>query len=283
MTEKISEITDHASSKDGIRLFYRHHPVENARAGILIAHGLGEHSGRYARLTKDLTSAGFTVFAYDHRGHGQSQGKRGHIACFQEYIDDLEIMIEKFRSALSKDAPFFLLGHSMGGLIALNYAQQHGDTLSGVIASSPGLAPAEKPPAAKVAVARLMSVLMPAFSFDNELEVRFLSHDQKVVDAYLADPLVHRRITARWGVEFMKTTEETMKNANRLQMPILMQVAGDDRLANPEASRTFFTDISSEDKTLRYYEEMYHEIYNETDNYRQQVISDLEDWLNDHI
>lgn len=283
MTEKISEMTDHVSSKDGIRLFYRQHPMENARGAILIAHGLGEHSGRYARLTKDLTSVGFSVFSYDHRGHGLSQGKRGHIARFQEYLDDLEIMIEKFRSPLSKDTPFFLLGHSMGGLIALNYAQQRGDTLNGVIASSPGLAPAQKPPAAKVAAARMMSVLMPAFSFDNELEVQFLSHDQNVVDAYLADPLVHRRITARWGIEFMKTTEDTMKNAHLLRIPVLMQAAGDDRLTNPEASRTFFTNVASDDKAFRYYEEMYHEIYNETDNYRQQVINDLKNWLNDHI
>ena len=282
MTDKISEITDHVTAKDGTRLLYRQNPVENKRAGILIVHGLGEHSGRYARLTEHLASAGFSVFSYDHRGHGQSQGKRGHIANFQEYTDDLEMMLEMFRKTLSSKAPFFLLGHSMGGLIALNFALHNNEKMDGLIISSPGLAPAAKPPVAKVAAARLMSVILPSFSFDNELDVQFLSHDQNVVDAYVADSLVHRRITARWGIEFMKTSEQTLRDAPLLKVPVLMQIAGDDRLTNPEASRIFFKNITSDDKTLRVYDEMYHEIYNEKEVYRKQVIADLEDWLDDH-
>ncbi len=282
MTDKISEITDHVTAKDGTRLLYRQHPVENERAGILIVHGLGEHSGRYARLTENLTSAGFSVFSYDHRGHGQSQGKHGHIANFQEYIDDLTMMLDMSRKTLSGRAPFFVLGHSMGGLIALNFAQHNNEKIDGLIISCPGLAPAVKPPGAKVAAARLLSVILPSFSFDNELDVQFLSHDQKVVDAYVADPLVHRRITARWGIEFMKTAEQTLHDAPLLQVPVLMQVAGDDRLTNPETSRTFFKNAASEDKTLRFYDEMYHEIYNEKEIYRKQVIADLEGWLDDH-
>jgi alpha-beta hydrolase superfamily lysophospholipase len=138
------------------------------------------------------------------------------------------------------------------------------------------------PPKAKIAAARVMSVLMPSFSFDNELDVQFLSHDQAVVDAYVSDPFVHRRITARWGIEFMNTAERTLKAAHTLKTPVLMQVAGDDRLVNPEAAKEFYKNISASDKTLQYYDAMYHEIYNETEDFRRLVLNDLETWIDNH-
>lgn len=283
MADKISEVTGHVSANDGTQLFFRHHRVENEKAGILIVHGIGEHSGRYRRLTEVLNADGASIFSYDHRGHGLSSGKRGHVDRFQDYINDLELMMDKFRSALSSQVPFFLLGHSMGGLIVLNYAQQGGEQVDGVIVSAPGLKAAIKPPGAKILAARVMSVLAPSFSFDNELDPTLLSHDEKAVDSYVNDPLVHRQITARWGIEFMKTAEHTLKDAPLLKTPVLMQVAGDDRLVSPEACRVFFQNVSSEDKTLRFYDGLYHEIYNENEDLRKPVISDLQSWLNDHL
>lgn len=282
MTETISEITSYVSANDGTKLFYRQYPVENERGGILIVHGVGEHSGRYQRLTRDLTAKGMAIFSYDQRGHGQSSGKRGHVVNFEQYINDLEMMIETSRQTLSSQTPFFLLGHSMGGLIVLNYAQQNGSKIDGLIVSCPGLEPAVHPPKAKIAAAKVMSVLMPSFSFDNELNVQFLSHDQAVVDAYVSDPFVHRRITARWGIEFMNTADKTLKAAHKLKTPVLMQVAGDDKLVNPDAAKEFYKNISASDKTLQYYDAMYHEIYNETEDFRRLVLNDLETWINDH-
>ena len=283
MASRISEITDHVDAGKGTRLFFRDSRIENERGGALIVHGLAEHSGRYAHITEMLATIGIRTFAYDHRGHGESTGKRGHITRFSEYTNDLELMIEKSRNALSPQVPLFLIGHSMGGLIVLNYIQQHGNKkIDGLIVSSPGLGVAVKPPASKEIAARIMSRVAPGFSFDNELNPQYLSHNQKSIDAYLNDPLIHRRITARWVTEFMKTGEQTCNRADCITLPVLMQVAGGDRIVSPEVSRDFYENISSQDKTLHFYDELHHEIYNESDSLREQVMEDLKTWINDH-
>ena len=282
MTGKISEITDHVHAADGTRLFFRRVRVESPRAGLLIAHGLGEHSGRYARLAEGLAAMGIPVFSFDHRGHGQSDGKRGHIRHFGEYTNDLDQMIDRSRHALPEGAPLFLLGHSMGGVIALVYAAEHGDKIEGMVVSSPGLAPASKPAAPRLAMARLMSTVFPFLTFDNNLDPQVLSHDPKTVNAYIEDPLVHRRISARWVTSFLAAGRKAMEDAPRIKMPLLMQLAGDDRIVSPEASRQFFKKLGSPDKTLRVYKYLFHEIYNEKKQYRKQVIRDLESWIKDH-
>lgn len=282
MTNKISEITGNIHTNDEARLFFRHCRTEKERAGVLIVHGLGEHSGRYDRLMENLAENGIRSFAYDHRGHGRSSGKRGHVRRFRKYLDDLEIMVEKSRETFSSGIPLFLLGHSMGGLIALNYAQQKNGKIDGIAVSSPALEPAARPAKAVVLAVRALSVLVPSFSLDNGLDPQFLSHDRKIVDGYLADQLVHRKITAQWAVEFIRAGEQTRHNGHLLELPVLMQVAGRDRLVSPEASRGFFETICAYDKTLRFYESMYHEIYNETEAFRKQAVEDLVKWINEH-
>ena len=283
MAENRSHSTGTIHANDGTELFFRHNGAENERAGMLIVHGLGEHSGRYAHLVKKMLANGISVFAYDHRGHGQSSGKRGYVKLFLDYINDVDVMIKQFRETLSPRRPFFLLGHSMGGLIVLNYIQHASGDISGVIVSSPALGTASRPPAAKTFIARLLSIVTPFFSFDNELDPHYISHDSKVVADYINDPLVHRRITARWATEFMKTAELTANNAHLVKTPVLMQIAGSDRIVSPQISKAFFENISTADKTLRYYHGLYHEIYNEKDNDRKQVFEDLESWINGHI
>lgn len=283
MRTDITEITEQVDTGGGIRLFFRDSRVENERAGVLIVHGVAEHSGRYARLTQELADIGIRTFAYDHRGHGMSSGKRVHISRFGEYLDDLEQMIEKSRNALPAQKPLFILGHSMGGLIALNYAQNGGAKVDGLIVSSPGLAIAVKPPVIKEVAVKTISRLFPGLSFDNELDSRLLSHDPEIVEAYNNDPLVHRKITARWAVEYIHTAEQTCTRPDCIELPVLMQVAGDDRIVSPEASRIFFEGVSSGDKTLHFYDSLYHEIYNEAEDSRAQVINDLKTWINKHV
>lgn len=178
---------------------------------------------------------------------------------------------------------FFLLGHSMGGLIVLNFVEKFTGIADGVIASSPGLNPGMKVPAVKGTVAKILSRILPSLSFDNELDSSFLSHDTQVVNAYNNDPLVHRTITARWFTEFLRAMETTKQSAARIRIPVLMQVAGDDRLVDAPTSRQFFNSLTAEDKTLFFYDTLYHEIYNETGQDREKVLNDLEGWLHDHI
>lgn len=283
MRQPDSENMGNIAASDGLKLFCRQFPVSNERARLLLVHGLGEHCGRYAHVIERLNGKGIAVHTYDHRGHGKSEGRRGHVNRFSEYIDDLSLMIDHTRRDMPENARFILLGHSMGGLIVLNFAENHPEKVDCVIASSPGLAPASKVPFIKGNLGRLMSKVFPALSFDNELVPDHLSHEKGVVDAYVNDPLVHRRITARWFTEFMTAMAETCRDASRIRIPILLQVAGDDRIVHPKTSRDFFEKLASTDKTLCFYDGLFHEIYNETDDHRSRVLADLEKWLGDHI
>ncbi len=270
------------TGSDKLPIFYRFMPAPNEKARIVIAHGLGEHSGRYGYLMERLAEKGFSVWAPDHRGHGQSGGKRGHIRSFDQYILDLRQMLAIAEKDKPETRKCFLLGHSMGGLMALNYALKHPDKIDGLIASSPGLAPGYPIPKLKAIAGRIMSVIWPTLAFDNELDSNLLSHDPAVVSDYNHDPLVHRQVTARWFTEFLKVMTETMESAPKLRTPVFLQVAGDDRLAAPEAARRFFEGIALEDKSISTYHGLYHEIYNEAAENRKKVVKDLETWLHDH-
>lgn len=269
---------------DGTRLFFRYFsPPSETRASIVIAHGLGEHSGRYRSLACRLSENGIAVTAYDQRGHGKSNARRGHVRRFSDYTMDLDRVLEKCRGDVSGEKPVFILGHSLGGLIVLNFAMQHPERISGVIASSPALAPTVEIPRSKAAAGRIMSRILPGVTFDNELAPEFLSHDDEVVKDYVNDPLVHRRVSARLFTEMMDAMQHARQTPHMISTPLLMQVAGDDRFTDPGSARNFFTGITSEDKTLHYYDGLFHEIYNETQERRHRVIADLEGWLHEHI
>jgi len=282
MTQQ-NEITGIFSGHNGLSIFYRHQQAVPERARMVIAHGLGEHSGRYAHVIDRLVKMGISVWAMDHRGHGKSEGNRGHIQSFGEYIFDLKQMITIAQKEMPASMKFFLMGHSMGGCMALFFAQTHPKMISGVIASSPGLRPSMKVPAFKSAMGRLMSSIWPKLEFNSELISAHLSHDDSVVAAYDNDPLVHRKVTARWFTEYMAAMGMTIQDASKINMPILMQVAGDDRLVDPITSKIFFENVISKDKTLHFYEVLFHEIYNECEKDRQKVFRDLENWLNARI
>ncbi|MCG6911034.1 MAG: alpha/beta hydrolase [Deltaproteobacteria bacterium] len=271
------------SGQRGIDIFYRHLPAQTERARLIIAHGLGEHSGRYVNLFERLVPAGFSVWAPDLRGHGRSRGKRGHVDAFDQYVLDLKKLIEAVRSDLPPKRKVFLLGHSMGGLIALNYAQRFYDTIDGVVASSPGLGMNVKVPGAKAFMGKVMSSIWPALSMANGLDAEKISHDPQVVAAYVSDPLVHDRVTARWFTEFLAAMDATNARSAEVRVPVLLQVAGDDHLVNAQTSTTFFEGLAVRDKTIHVYEKLYHEIYNETRAERDVVIDDLMNWLALHI
>ncbi len=274
---------NHFQSSDGMSIFYRCQSAQDETARLVLAHGLGEHSGRYAHVMDRLTGRGISVWALDHRGHGRSDGKPGHIDTIDQYLNDLEKMVHIAKTGMPGRMKCFLLGHSMGGLIVLRLAQTRPDLTNGVIASSPGLNPGIKVPLVKGTAAKILSRITPALSFDNELDSSFLSHDPKVVTAYNTDPLVHRKITARWFTEFLSAMAAARGDAGRIRMPVLMQVAGDDRLVHAQTSRQFYDALTTSDKTLCFYDGLYHEIYNEAEPDRENVLNDLENWLSTRI
>jgi alpha-beta hydrolase superfamily lysophospholipase len=277
------ETTGNFTSQDGLKIFYRSYQADNERARLVIAHGLGEHSGRYGNVVERLLPKGITIWALDLRGHGHSDGWRGHVSTFDLYLSELRTMVEIAREGGPDAIKIFLLGHSMGGLIALNFALRFPEIIDGVIASSPTLGLAVKLPAIKSALGKIMSSIWPSLSLGNELDASKISHDEEVVRAYEKDPLVHDRVSARWFTEFLSAMETTNQLASKIKVPILMQVAGDDHLVSIQSSKTFFEKLYLEDKTLHFYDDLYHEIYNEGEDRRAKVLTDLETWLEAHI
>jgi len=275
----LPEKTGTLTSADGVKIFYRQYAAESERARMVIAHGLGEHSGRYGNVVERMLPKGISVWVPDHRGHGQSGGKRGHVLKFSQYLSDLRLSVDLAGEDRPEGMQCFLLGHSMGGLIALYFAQQFAGLIDGVIASSPALGVAIEIPGVKKMLGSFMSYIWPGMTMGNELDAGKISHDPKVVSAYKTDPLVHDRVSARFFTEFLAAMETVRAQASSLKVPILLQVAGDDHLVNARSSVQFFNKLDIEDKTLQVYDGRYHEIYNEGEDLRRQVLKDLDDWL----
>ncbi len=277
------ETTGELTVSDGIGIFYRQYQAESERARMVISHGLGEHSGRYGNVIERVLPKGISVWVPDHRGHGQSGGQRGHVLNFVQYLTDLREMLNLVKKDMPAETPCFLLGHSMGGLIALYFAQRYPGMIDAVVASSPCLGMVIEVPAIKKILGSFMSYVWPGLSMGNELDATKISRDQNVVSAYENDPLVHDRVSARFFTELMAAMESVNHQAADLKVPVLMQVAGEDHLVNAGSSKHFFNSLKVEDRTLLVYDDLYHEIYNAPAGEKERVLDDLVAWLGDRM
>ncbi len=264
----------------GVRIWYQSWQPEAPKAVLAIAHGLGEHSGRYWNVVDYLTPRGYAVYALDHRGHGRSGGARGHVERFADFSRDVGRLVALAASEWP-GLPLFLLGHSLGGPIALSYALEHPEKLRGVIASSPFFRSRMRVPAGKRFLAKLMSRIMPAYAQHSQLPATVLSHDPEVAQTYASDPLVHDWVSARLYVEMFSTGEMLLGRAGDFRAPCLLLVSGGDVIVDPEASKEFFANLGSADKTLHVYEGFHHEGFNEIE--RERPLGDLAAWLEAHL
>jgi len=255
-------------------------PERDPRAVVVISHGLAEHGGRYAELAARLVSSGYAVYALDHRGHGRSTGERANIDRFAYVVSDLSAFVGRAQQQ-HPDAPVFLLGHSMGGAIALDCALRYLGSLRGLVLSAPALAPGEAVPPLKAWIVRLLSRLAPGTGALT-LPAAAISRDPAVVRAYEADPLVFRgAIPARTLVELLDAMAAFPESAPRLKVPVLVQHGTGDRLVPVAATRPVYERLGRAGlRTVRLYDGLYHEAYNEPE--REQVIADLEAWIAAH-
>ena len=265
----------HLTMADGLSLYVADYllPADEAHGVVVIMHGLGEHCGRYAHVAQFLNQAGWSVRTYDHRGHGQSQGARGDVGRQDDILDDARIVIDQFATACG-EAPF-LLGHSMGGLFAAHLALSRRSPLRGLVLSSPALAV----PMTKVqqVLLNVMHTVAPHVGVPNGLQSQFLSHDGQVVQAYRSDPLVHGKISALLLRAMQASIAYCESAAATLAVPALMLVAGDDHLVDASGSKRFFAQAPAGSAEFIWYEDFYHEIFNEP--YRQQPLGDLRTWF----
>jgi len=266
------------SGKGGVEIFFQKWLVEKAKAVLIIVHGLGEHSGRYSNLVSAFGGKNISVFAIDHRGHGKSQGKKGHIDSFMDYVYDLKLFVEYVKEE-NRGLPVVLYGHSMGGVIAAKYALTYSDDPSVVVLSSPGFAPAFTVPGWKKSVAAFFSSRIGSLTMPNGISSSDISRDSETVKAYDNDPLVHNKVSARWFTEFMKTGEDCMANAHSLMKPLLLFHGKGDKIADYKASEEFGRKAGSSSKEVLLYNEMYHELINEPEADRVKVLKDVVSWI----
>ncbi len=255
-------------------------PEDAPRAILAIVHGLGEHSGRYGNIVNGLIPRHYSVYGYDHRGHGRSQGQRGHILSWAEYRNDLRHFLQMIKER-QPGRPTFLLGHSMGALIVLDYIMRNPEGVKGAIVSGSPIKATGATKSYLIIIAWVLSRVWPGFSLDLGLDKSAISRDPTVVKAYEEDPLVHGKATPRWGTEFMATAEWVKGRAAEIKMPLLMLHGETDRLSLAEGARQFFEQIPFPDKELHIYPGSYHEPHNDLDS--RQVISDLEAWVARHL
>lgn len=246
---------------------------------VVVVHGYCEHRGRYRDTAAFLTAFGYHVLAGDLRGHGESGGARAHVLAFSEYLDDVDALLAQARRLYPGERPV-LLGHSMGGLVSLLYSIDRGAGLRALALSSPFLGLKVHVPAWKQLLGRVASRVRPGLTLPNEVDAGDLSHDPKVGAAYRRDPLVSRVATARWFTEALSAHRQALERAAELRLPLCLLHGGDDRIADPAASREVFDRVAHGDKSFTLYPGLYHEIFNEVE--RERVLTDLVAWLKAH-
>ncbi len=269
---------------DGSALFFREWPVAvgvTPKGTVLLVHGLGEHIGRYAHVAAHLNAAGWQVAAYDQRGHGQSDGKRGVINRPDDLLFDLATAIDQVRQ--TEKTKLVLLGHSMGGAVVARFVTaptgEFKRPVDAMVLSSPALATGIK--GAQAVLLKVMEVLAPGLGAPNGLNADFVARDPAAVAAYRADPLVHPKVCARLVRFIIEAGQAARAAATDLSVPSLLLYAGADRLVAPWGSDAFAKAAPGKILQAVRYDAMYHEIFNDPEKHL--ALGALTDWLDRRI
>ena len=275
---------DKWQDREGMPFFLRGWEPENGnpKALVVLVHGLGEHTARYAHVGKALTRAGYALVGFDLRGHGKSGGPRGHAASQEAYMQD----IRQFFSLMEQrypGIPHFLYGHSLGGLLVLAYAIQYGAGLRGVIATAPALRSPLQEQKAKIAMVRLLGSLVPAMTLQSGLDAAAVSRDVAIVEAYRKDPLVHYSTSLGFGKAALNAIDLCFARARDFPAPLLIMHGTGDKITYFSGSEDFAKLVSEagRDVTLRLWSELYHEIHNEPE--KEEVFQFMIEWLDKHV
>lgn len=261
----------------GARIYYKTWlPAGEAKAALLVVHGLAEHSGRYLNVVNHLVPAGYAAYGLDHIGHGKSEGTRVYVDRFTDYTDTLKLyfdMVQQWQPGL----PIFLLGHSLGGLIGATYLLDHQAGLAGAVLSGPAVKVPENVTGTTIFMGRLLSALAPKAGLVG-LEAAGICRDPAVVTAYTNDPLVCTgKATARLGAEMLAAMQRVGAEAAKITLPILLLQGSADRIVDPAGAQMLYDTVGSTDKTIKIYEGLFHEVFNEPE--REQVLQDVQAWL----
>ena len=265
----------------GLSIYFQCWEPETApRALVLLVHGAGEHSARYAELAGYLTGHGYVIATLDHPGHGRSEGTPGFVEQFEDYLDTLRIFHRRV-SGEYPGLPQILLGHSMGGLVSCVYLLQHQQEFAGCALSGPAIMTDLEPGILQQWLLRFLSLVAPR-SGALQLDASGVSRDAAVVAQYCSDPLVHHgKMSARKVTELFRNMRLVQAEAAQITLPLLVLHGGEDSMASPKGAQFLYDNAASGDKTLKIYPGLYHEIFNEPE--REGVFRDLLEWCEQRI
>ncbi|MDR3576300.1 MAG: lysophospholipase [Anaerolineaceae bacterium] len=265
-------------SSDGLKLFGQiWEPEHKVKAVVALVHGLGEHSGRYQHVAEFLTQQNYSLAGFDLRGHGRSEGIRGHAASYQAIMDDIEHFLKEVKKRYP-GIPCFLYGHSLGGNLVLYFELDRHPKINGIIATSPGLGTAFAIPKTKLFFGKILYSVWPSLQMDNGLDTKALSHDPKIEQAYTHDPLVHHKISARLGLDLINSGEWIVKHAAEFSLPLLLMQGSADRIVNPQITSLFAEKVPANLITFKFMENYRHELHN--DEGKEEVFQLMLSWLN---
>ncbi|MEJ6506087.1 MAG: alpha/beta hydrolase [Crocinitomicaceae bacterium] len=262
-------------SGDHLELILYKSDVKTPKAVVFIIHGMGEHAKRYAHVSEYFKNINIAVVAIDLRGHGNSQGKRGHMPSYEDIMNDLLLAVKEVSDFYS-DLPIIMYGHSIGGNLTLNYLLRHPEHIAGAIVTSPYLRLGFEPPRWKVLLAKFSTNIYPALSQPTGLDQSALSRIPQVIAEYQNDKLVHDKITASFFINSHHAGISAIENAAKITTPLLLMHGSLDRLTSPEGSKDFYAKAKS-NVTFHLWEGLYHEIHNEPE--KLEVFKKEVEWI----
>lgn len=261
--------------REGTKIYAKAWTIDNPKGIVCGVHGLGEHINRYEHVAAFFNKNGYVFYGNDHYGHGQSGGARGHTPDYETLLTEVDIILESAEADFP-NLPIYLYGHSMGGNIVLNYLFLRNPKIAGVIATGSAITLPKNPPAALLAVGKLMRKIYPKFAQPNGLELKYLSTDQAVIDAYLADDLVHNKVTSELGLALIERGKWLISTNRKTDIPLLLMHGAEDGITSPLGT-VELSKITEGDVTLKLWKGMYHEIHNEID--KQEVLDFMLNWM----
>lgn len=261
-------------TQDNLDLYTIENNVEGARGQIVMVHGYTEHCRRYDELVSVFNDQGYNVIRYDQRGYGKSEGKRAYINSFQQYIDDLDLVVKK---KVDESLPVLIAGASMGALVITKYLTSKDHNMSGAILIAPALKISEDISPFLRKISGFLGKYFPWLK-TIKLDSSHLSRDPKVIEDYLSDPLVYKKgAYARTASEMVRETENISSCFSRFESPVLILHGSGDKITDAQGSKDFFAGIASKDKTMKIFEGLYHEICNEEE--KEDVFDEIRKWL----